>query len=373
MHQLSSWRLLIKKAEDQKHEAAIGRLTSQVVHDIRSPLSALDIAIKENTSIPDVEKLLIRKAVSRIHDIANNLLSRYKQKDVNMVENCSKPALIADVFHNVISEKRIQLHDTNIETIVQFEDETFGLFAKIIASEFERAISNLIDNAIEAITQQGQVFLTLKESNKFLILCINDNGCGIPEDILPAILNGNLSLKKNGAGLGLSRAKNLFEQWNCKFILQSKMGTGTSISIHLPITPPPNWFASEINIMPNSTVVILDDDESMPSAWLKRLTPFMDTAQVKLVYFKECSQFIEWCHTYNSEDIIYLIDYEFQFGKNESDGLKIIEMLKIEKQSYLITSHFENIKVQQRAIQLEITIVPKRCLPYIPIKIQNIC
>ncbi|HLB42673.1 MAG TPA: hypothetical protein VJN02_07475, partial [Gammaproteobacteria bacterium] len=69
----------ITYSEKLKGEASIGRLASQLAHDIRSPLIALDIIIKDIKNIPEEQRIVMRNSANRINDIANNLLTQYRQ------------------------------------------------------------------------------------------------------------------------------------------------------------------------------------------------------------------------------------------------------------------------------------------------------
>lgn len=367
MEQLNYWKIEVKTAEGEKHEAAIGRLASQVAHDIRSPLTALDIVINHTKNLAEENRILIRNAVLRINDIANNLLGQYKHKNPAVISsnNNLSPELIADILLTVISEKRIQLNNSTVQFIVDIQDDAYGIFANVIASEFQRALSNLIQNAVEAITGQGHVTITMDRKDQMINLRIHDTGCGIPANLLPKILEGKLSVGKQGAGLGLARAKNTIESWGGKFIIQSDIN-GTSINIQLSIAKPAPWFMPTLLIKPKSTIIVLDDDSSIYVVWNDRLKQYLQKKQISLIKFDHPDQLIQWHKPPIDEQVLYLIDYEF--NNSSLNGLSIIKQLNIHTQSYLVTSHHENTSVQQHCYELKVTIIPKSYAPYIPIE-----
>ncbi|KTD33571.1 sensor kinase HydH [Legionella nautarum] len=361
---LHFWQIQVKKTEDQKHEAAIGRLATQVAHDIRSPLTALDVAIKHIGNLEERERLLIRNAVLRINDIANNLLSQYKQKNLIPEPSSSlKPELIADILLKVISEKRIQQENLAIEYLVSIEDKTYGLFTSVNLSELYRALSNLLQNAIEAIPNKGQISLSLQQVSDALRITIEDTGCGISKAILPKILNEQVSVGKQGSGLGLVRAKNTIEISGGKFTIDSEVNIGTKVTIILPIVESPAWFTPKLKIKPKSIIVVVDDDGSIHEVWKARFSHL----KISLIKFQNLNDFITWQQNNDNSRVIYLIDYEFL--QTQENGLSVIKNLKIGHRSYLVTSHYENHFIQEQCLNLRTSIIPKPFASYIPIEL----
>jgi len=200
--------LLEEAAEKQK---ALGELAQQVAHDIRSPLSALEVATDTVTEIPEENRLLIRGAVSRIQDIANNLLARRKEiergnsgKILSHPDNLSVQ-LLSCLIESIVSEKRLQLRqrlDLQIET--KLDPSAYGLFASVQPATLKTVISNLIDNSAEALDKGGNVTVHLQDRNDQIELSIEDNGKGVPSDLLPQLGQRGRSFNKdNGSGLGL--------------------------------------------------------------------------------------------------------------------------------------------------------------------------
>src|SRR5207253_4415460 len=125
---------------------------------------------------------------------------------------------------------------------------------------FNRVISNLIDNAIEANATEVIVRLQNSKAKNTTIILIKDNGNGIAPEALKKILDGeSVSSKENGHGLGLQYAiKTVKTVWNGCFDINSVINVGTSINITLPRVSAPKWFLSELIVNPNNTIVILD-------------------------------------------------------------------------------------------------------------------
>jgi signal transduction histidine kinase len=82
---------------------------------------------------------------------------------------------------------------------------------------FEQVISNLVGNAIRYVPEGGKVWVTANETNNGLIITVNDNGEGLPNEDLPYIFDRFWRKEKSrsrvtgGTGLGLAIAKHLIE------------------------------------------------------------------------------------------------------------------------------------------------------------------
>lgn len=361
LDRLHFWKKQVKDTVDQKHEAAIGRLASQVAHDIRSPLTALDMAMKYTDKLEERERLLIRNAVFRIHDIANNLLTQYKKTACAKIMPL-KPELIADIFLRVISEKRLQNKNSILEFVLQFQEQTYSLFANVSSSEFQRLLANLIQNAMESIAFKGKIIFSLQEQAGNLYLGIEDTGCGISDHLLPTILEGKVSVGKEGTGLGLARAKSTIELWKGTFAITSILNQGTTIRLTLPIVTPPAWFTAKLIISPNTTIVVVDDDASIHEVWTHRLR----LHTIQLIKLNQLDDLVVWHQTHHHQQVIYLIDYEFIHSQD--NGLALIERLGIGTNAYLVTSHYEERFIQEKCQTLKTTIIPKRFAAHIPIE-----
>lgn len=122
-------------------EKRLSQAALQVAHDIRSPLTALDMVIRDISDLPEDQRILVRNATNSICDIANNLLTQYDKKNsLGIKQTITKyePELIVDLVLNVISEKRVQFKNSPVEFIVDISDPSYGIFSIISASEFKR-------------------------------------------------------------------------------------------------------------------------------------------------------------------------------------------------------------------------------------------
>lgn len=323
-------------------------------------------------SLPQIEeekRVTVHRAVSRINDIANNLLIQYKKSGYHSIKNePTSSELIALMIDSVISEKRIQFSNKDITFMKEFQDETYGIFSSVNQSEFKRAISNLINNAVEATIGKGLIVVKLVKKLDNLKLSIIDNGCGISSQILSKIMKGQIKTAKSGTGLGLSYAINRFETWECNLEIKSEIEKGTIVEITMPQAKPADWFMPAIRIKQESVIIVLDDDESIHGVWDQRfIQTFSLDDKMEVKHFLNPLELFEWHKTNINSNIIYLMDYEL-LGY-DMNGIDIIEKLGISSNSVLVTSYFEEKTVRERSRNLSLKAIPKNYSLYIPIEV----
>ncbi len=367
-------RALKKKAIYMRNHA-IAEATAQVAHDIRSPLAALNTALKDLRELPEQKRILIRNATRRISDIANNLLIKYKMKKSKKITKTRtqkdiKAELISSLLDSLISEKRAQTTEKSIDIVLELGNNTHNCFVDLESEKFKRIISNLINNAFEAVETNGIIRVILRKQYNDLVIEIIDNGNGMPEDILLKIKQGRISSsKKEGFGLGISNAIQSIKSWKGSYDIQSKEGEGTTFTITLPIAEEPDWFQSTVILSPNKHIIVLDDDESIHNVWESHFLKYIENKLITLEHFYDPPAFIKYCKTSRSEQDLFLVDYEFV--NSMETGLDLIEQLDLKKQTILVTSRYEEPEIKGRTRKLEVKIIPKSFAPYVSISMVN--
>lgn len=175
---------------------ASSMLAKQVSHDIRSPLSALNMVLGYLDEIQEEKRILIRNSVQRINDIANNLLEKGKSGETLAPQSGGSVELIPALVDSIVSEKRTQFrHLSGIEINVNLT-QSYGLFAWIDSANLKRTLSNLINNSVEAIQMRqpggqhepGRVEIEVSsisaKDTENVLISIGDNGMGILPEIL---------------------------------------------------------------------------------------------------------------------------------------------------------------------------------------------
>ena len=232
--EINNWKNRLEKIKSDEHAVRLGEIAAQLAHDIRSPLAVIDMLSKQLTEIPANYKKLLQNASQRIADIANSFLNQYRMP-AELSHDELTPQHLASLLKQMIDEKISQYSNREINIDLNIEKNAEHVNVNVNANHFKRIISNLINNAVEAIDTKGQVNLACECNDFFTRITLSDSGRGIPQNILPKIKAGGTSLgKKHGSGLGLSHAIKNIKAWNGQFDIQSEIGKGTQVIIILP-------------------------------------------------------------------------------------------------------------------------------------------
>lgn len=225
----------------------IADISRQIAHDIRSPLSLINIiSAKIKYSLPEEGELLLG-ASTRIISIAEELLKLTRiesgpkfdnmEKDfVYLPEEYFSSEIVESKLIDLINSKKIEFGTQSSKKISFYCDVEQKFLIRCNLSDLFRIISNLINNSIEAISDSGYVSITLSNiENSFLIEC-RDSGKGMDSDLIRRVyINPTTEGKSNGNGLGLNYSIRKVQSWGGQLQIQSSSGFGTTISIELPI------------------------------------------------------------------------------------------------------------------------------------------
>lgn len=356
------------RIEEASREAAFNKVAQQLVHDIRSPLAALDAASASLQSVPEDRRIMIRGAISRIHDIAHSLIEKTARTSVADAQHVEDEAhLISGIIEPIVSEKRLQYrsrHGVDIQTDLT---KSYGIFAKIQTTDFKRILSNLINNAVESITDRGSVAIRLSADASMAKIIVSDSGRGIASEILPKLLKRGATFgKAGGLGLGLAHAKEIIEGWGGSISLASHVGKGTTVEVQVPKAQPPSWFVPVLEIRKSSVVAILDDDTSIHQIWKGRFeSAGLSNHDVQALHFSSGDDLVRWHSDNRKKTVLYLCDFEL-LGQNQN-GLQLIKQLGIEESAILVSSRFEEREMRAACEHLGVRMIPKGLAGFVPI------
>ncbi|MGZ3725745.1 MAG: ATP-binding protein [Pseudobdellovibrio sp.] len=230
--------LIFKRQEEQKFKAvndaridALLSVSEKVAHDIRSPLSAINLIISKANFQSSEHKDILMQSIRRIDDIAESILQKYKIKPNKDSGNYSKLNL-QELTQKIVNEKMVI--DPTIVYVININsgEDVFGYDV-----ELTRVISNILDNSIHALQNkvQRKIEITTNTQNGMTDLVISDNGIGIPTSILSLIGSHQITTKQNlkGNGIGLLHAKRVIENMGGNFSIESVENEYTKVTISL--------------------------------------------------------------------------------------------------------------------------------------------
>lgn len=238
-------REFLARLQEQKLESELVRnkeiaeISRQVAHDIRGPLMALTTLSKLSHEMNPEKKELFEHAISRIKGIAEDLLTRGRKSLPENEEERSvlvvpqQPSL-SHLLESLLKEYRFSNPAVNFTWHNHVHSPVVQV--RIESVKVQRVISNLLNNALEALPEsEATINLTLMERQDHWLLQIMDNGSGIPEDVLPTLAQEGVTFgKENGNGLGLYDAKKTLQAAGGDLQIRSRLGVGTQVILRFP-------------------------------------------------------------------------------------------------------------------------------------------
>lgn len=298
-------------------------IAMQVSHDIRSPLMALKVAIDE-VQIEEVQyKKIIKGALERIDGIANNLLG----KNAGSSEHSLSDEYLIPLIESIIFEKKIEFKkNENILIELNLSQASEQLVVRVNPAEFRRVLSNLINNAVEAISPEtsGRILVVINATDiDWVIVSIVDNGKGVPNSLLERLgekgfSHGKEKNKQSGSGLGLNHAKEMIQRIGGKFEISSIEGEGMKIDLSFPLR-------HSVNITNETSsfydCVLIDNDELVRITWQIKAK----RKKIRFLALKSIKEFGEVQSKINKITTAIYIDSEL--GDTEMPGEEFAEIL----------------------------------------------
>ena len=213
--------------------ASLGELTSSISHEIRNPLGIIRSTasmlkkrmnkVDPDNSLPDI----IVEESSRLNDILTDFINFARPRDVKM-HACRIDEIIAKNI-NFLEPKLL-------ETGGKIDMECSADLPEVYADEamLYQAFLNVFMNAMQANEEDPRVRVTISSGNGSVMLFVDDNGPGVPPDILERIWDPFFTTKEKGTGLGLGIVKNIIEAHAGEIHIYNLEGQGARVEIILP-------------------------------------------------------------------------------------------------------------------------------------------
>jgi PAS domain S-box-containing protein len=232
---------LVKKGRMEQ----LGQLTATVAHELRNPLGAvrtsaflLERKLKDKGMGVEMQIDRINKGIVRCDNIISQLLDFSRSKQLQC-----QPDNLDGWLTGVVEEEAKKLpQNIEVEVLLGLD----GRSVPFDPSRLQRALINMISNAVEAMVGSGDQCNTVKgEPPKITIstyykqdhvsLRLTDNGPGIPADVLSRIREPLFTTKSFGTGLGIPAIEQIAVQHGGRLDISSEVGVGTTFTVWLPL------------------------------------------------------------------------------------------------------------------------------------------
>ncbi|MCE3226291.1 MAG: integral rane sensor hybrid histidine kinase [Bacteroidetes bacterium] len=264
------------KRVTKKVEEAKEKFFTNIMHEIRTPLSMIQAPLKTlKPKVQDEESLyyinLAEKNVVRLNELINQMLDVSKIDSATYKLNKTVGNLDLFLKETITSfEKLATEKDINFISSVNLSD-TLLVFDK---DALEKIITNLLSNAIKYTKAKGSVGLNFnseeKEDSSKLTIEVWDTGIGIPISEQPKIFDrffrSESSINKaSGVGIGLSLVKDLVDAYGGKINFTSEENKGTKFVVELTLKHP-EQLAEQVAVSAESDkalIMLIEDDEDI--------------------------------------------------------------------------------------------------------------
>jgi two-component system sensor histidine kinase/response regulator len=250
-------RELERRLLETERVYSLGVVAASVAHELRNPLTALlttlDLAemrlkslidgLSSGRSIPPDEVDSVKKvgdqisrakqAVDQITEITSGIELSHRRRDEERTTDMKEVANLTLRCVRAELLKRAQIQ-------VEIEPSPAVLGSP---NKLGQVVMNLLINALQALPDrprgQNLVSLRLRPAGDFVRLEVEDNGSGIPQDVLVKIFDPFFTTKTHGGtGLGLAISKQIIEEVQGRISVESELGRGTRFSVELPVASP---------------------------------------------------------------------------------------------------------------------------------------
>jgi PAS domain S-box-containing protein len=211
---------------------AIGQTAAMVAHDLRNPMQGITTAtfvlkdLLRSKMDETTEEMLevIEKCVQQCDGLVRNLIDY--SRDVHLKFSETTPKLIVkDCLRLVRIPKEVTIHD----------ETQHELKLELDVRNIERVFVNIINNAVDAMPQGGELTIRSRRSQNNVEFSFADTGVGMTQSTLDELWGPLVTTKAKGMGLGLAICKRIVEAHGGFISVESALGKGTTFMITLPI------------------------------------------------------------------------------------------------------------------------------------------
>lgn len=337
------------------------RMTTQVAHEIRSPLAAFNVLESDLAEMPQTTRPLLRSAVNRIRDIANNLLIQppnFEAAAEETKKDSPSVKLVSTLLEPVVSELRA-LAKPGITIECGLDANSYRWFAYLQPSEFKQTVANLVEHAIAALGETGgRVRVQLSRVDYEIVVSVMDD---TPETPANSILVASDPVVR--------QARSTVDAWGGRVEAKTIAGQGTERKIILPVAEAPFWCVERIEVPSHATLVVVDDDASIHQVW-QRIFDFhrLKLNGCTLLGFSTAEEVSAWidANPKLKRNALFFMDDEFARGTEKA--LSLIERHSIQSRSILVTNRFEERSVLEVCAMLRVRMIPKTMLGFVPVE-----
>jgi two-component system NtrC family sensor kinase len=220
--------------------AAIGRISAQITHEIRNPLSSISLNAEElgerlregGSGAGELCDAIVRE-VDRLAAITEEYL-RFARLPKPQLQRADLNDTVRDLMEFVRPELDLG------RVSVQLDLSPALPLVHADVAQLRQLLLNLVRNAREAMPAGGSLRVSTRGGEGLVTVEVRDTGNGIPRERLQRIFDPFFTTKERGTGLGLAMSQEIAQEHGGLLSCESEPGRGTAFTLRLPVTAQPN-------------------------------------------------------------------------------------------------------------------------------------
>jgi two-component system NtrC family sensor kinase len=236
---------MARAVEEREHElvrserlAAVGKMAAMITHEVRNPLSSIGLntelleeELSETAAGDEARQLCsaIHREVDRLTAITEEYLAFGRLPKPKLAHEPVNPMIdaLGAFVREDLAAKQVKL---------AIDLGPGDLIALCDPAQLRQCLINLVRNASEAVTSKGggKVTLRTRRAGDRVVIEVEDDGVGIPADVLPRLFDPFFSTKEGGNGLGLALTQQIVRDHGGDLGVESTVGRGTTFRLSVP-------------------------------------------------------------------------------------------------------------------------------------------
>lgn len=230
-------RQYMREVLEAERLGLVGRFARSIVHDFKNPLAVISVAAEmaardsSTAALRQMQKSRICKQVDRLSNMINELLDFTRGSQNPAVLS---PTNYAIFIEQLIEELQPELKDKRVT--IGCENDPPDAELLLDPTRLTRVFFNLINNAVDAMPDGGNIRLRFQVTPKEVSTEIEDSGKGIAPEIAPRMFEPFATYgKAQGTGLGLSICRRIIEDHRGRIFARNEPGHGAIFIFTLPV------------------------------------------------------------------------------------------------------------------------------------------
>ncbi len=232
---------LISHLSKANKTAATGALSASIAHELNQPIAAIQLntqffqeKLNSNELDPQAIKEIVKSIEhdnARIANIVSTLRGIFREEQIS-TKSIALDTLVDSLIPIILPQAR----DRGIQAAFNLNSKQL---VAINSSEFQQVILNLVNNAMDSLSQLNmmdkKILIQTKDLDGYVELSFSDNGPGVPQELIPSLFELMKTNKSAGMGLGLWLSKHIVERHQGKITYQAAPSGGAEFVIRLPL------------------------------------------------------------------------------------------------------------------------------------------